>query len=233
MEQNLDRVCKLLKTYQGKDKMLRCVQYLCRFNRGWMESRTGDLVLGQSVEMIKSKNWSLFKVLMNARRAFRWFGSIPSILALYRLVKTDSCAWGEKNVILFTLNKIFMVLFPLIDHYRFFILAKWTKRHTQAQVRNVAFAFLCMAQICKSVAMIRLRSETKDRKKRQQYEWDFTKAFLGVVCIAHVSEFPILRHFTNELLCGISGSVHSAMDVYDVWRKTAPAPPKRPTKKYD
>ena len=126
-----------------------------------------------------------------------------------------------------------MVLFPLIDHYRFFILAKWTKRHTQAQVRNVAFAFLCMAQICKSVAMIRLRSETKDRKKRQQYEWDFTKAFLGVVCIAHVSEFPILRHFTNELLCGISGSVHSAMDVYDVWRKTAPAPPKRPTKKYD
>ena len=107
MEQNLDRVCKLLKTYQGKDKMLRCVQYLCRFNRGWMESRTGDLVLGQSVEMIKSKNWSLFKVLMNARRAFRWFGSIPSILALYRLVKTDSCAWVRFSLSLSPLLSLF------------------------------------------------------------------------------------------------------------------------------
>jgi hypothetical protein len=220
----MERVCKVLKTYQGKDKMLRCVQYFCRFNRGWMESSAGASILGQSGEIIKSKNWSMFKVLMNARRSFRWFQSIPSILALYRLVKSD-CVWGEKNVVLFTLNKIFMVLFPLIDHYRFFILAKWTNRHTQAQVRNVAFGFLCMAQICKSVAMLRLRSETSDRAKREKYEWDFAKAFLGVVCIAHVSEFPILRHFTNEVLCGLSGSVHSAMDVYDAWRSTAP--PKR------
>ena len=83
-----------------------------------------------------------------------------------------------------------------------------------------------MAQICKSVAMIRLRSETKDRKKRQQYEWDFAKAFLGVVCIAHVSEFPVLRHFTNEVLC-VSPDPFILLWMCMMYvRKTAPAPPK-------
>ena len=78
--------------------MLRCAQYFCRFNRGWMESSVGASMLGNEGESIMSKNWSLFKVLMNARRAFRWFQSIPSILALYRLLKTDACAWVRRSL---------------------------------------------------------------------------------------------------------------------------------------
>ena len=53
----------------------------------------GRFNVGREPENDQIEELESVQSLMNARRAFRWFGSVPSILALYRLVKTDSCAW--------------------------------------------------------------------------------------------------------------------------------------------
>jgi len=169
------------------------------------------------MNVIREKNWSLFLGLMNARRTFRWLGSLPHIVAL----SSGKCPWGTSPLDRFLLvtYRCLMVAFPIVDHYRFFVMVKWITRHTQAQIRRVAFRLLCMAHIVKAIAMYRCRARLaksgQDEGKRDAYRWQFIKASLEILCIAHVSEFPFLKAFSNEILCGASGSASCVMSLYE------------------
>eukprot|EP00939_MAST-03C_sp_MAST-3C-sp1_P002252 g2252.t1 len=217
---------KVFGSFQSKDKFVRFFQYFCRFNRGVLESTFVEMCVEKGwLKFIRKKNWALFLALMNARRTFRLLGSLPHIAAL----QSGKTPWGSSVVdkYIFVAHKVCMAIFPVVDHYRFFIMIGWVKRHTQAQVRNVAFRILCLGHILKAVAMYRcgqrLEKECAGKKSRPEsfvekagaFKRNLFKALLEIVCISHVSEFPVLKRFSNEVLCGFSGSASCALTLYE------------------
>jgi hypothetical protein len=131
-----------------------------------------------------------------------------------------------------------MIAWPIIDHYRFFVLIGWSKRHTQAQVRDFSYKLFALAQMITAYAMLRLATDdgpegpTDVAQKKQspgnsakgprgkineRHRVACVKAALTTLTIGHVSNFPGLR--LGEIVCGASGAIASAMDVYAVWPK--------------
>eukprot|EP00941_MAST-03F_sp_MAST-3F-sp1_P000399 g399.t1 len=201
---------KLLASFQGRDKIGRMVQYFCRFMKG-------ILIRCEAPEQIRALNWSLFTVLMNARRTYRWLASVPHIVSLRDGLVTKP--WGADYHALFILAKTLMITWPIIDHYRFLVLIKWSTRHTQAQVRNVSYKLFALAQIITAYVMLRkaMSHSPIDERKRSSHRQQFVKAALTSLTIGHVSEFPGLR--CGEIMCGFTGALASLIDVFKLWPK--------------
>ncbi len=111
-------------------------------------------------------NWSLFVVLMNARRVYRWLSSLPHVLALKKIFEDPSVQpWGSELHPLYIVHKALMALWPAIDHYRFFVLIKWMKgpngNYDQSPIRNFAYRFFALSQIVASIAYFRLAFNQK------------------------------------------------------------------------
>mmetsp|Transcript_31880 Transcript_31880/g.55998 ORF Transcript_31880/g.55998 Transcript_31880/m.55998 type:complete len:265 (-) Transcript_31880:219-1013(-) len=209
-----DALQKVISSFVGKDKILRLVQYLCRFNKGVLQQGILGLESGE-LKFVMEKNWDLFKCLMNSRRTFRLLNSLGTLIKLRDGIKTKP--WGDKLHPLYLLSTYLMALWPAIDHYRFLILIKWATGNSQAEVRNFSYRLFAFAQVVTCLAMAHrgYLSDEAETKAGKTARWNCTKAGLTALTIGHVSQFPGLT--TNELICGGTGVLSSAMDLYKMW----------------
>ncbi|GAB5356098.1 hypothetical protein AAMO2058_000261700 [Amorphochlora amoebiformis] len=212
---DVDAFQSVVSKFVGKDKILRLIQYFCRFNKGVLQKGLLPLAATE-LEYISKKNWGLFLTLMNARRAFRLFNSVGTLLKLRDGIASKP--WGKDLHPLYMAVQWMMALWPAIDHYRFLILIKWAEG-SQAEVRNFSYRIFAFAQVLTMIAQLYRAYLQKDldEKKRKQAKWNAIKAGLVSLTIGHVSQFPGL--ITNEIVCGGTGVASSLMDLYTIWPK--------------
>jgi len=201
LQLDADALNAVLSKFVGKDKILRFVQYLCRFNKGVFQSGLVPLE-GEDLKFAMAKNWKLFVVLMNARRTYRLLNSVPTLLKLRKGIVDKP--WGENLHPAYVISQWMMALWPAIDHYRFLVLVTWATKGTQAEVRNFSYRIFAAAQLIICAAQFSrgymVEKKEWDSKSAKTARWNCVKAGLTALTIGHVSQFPGLT--TNELICG-------------------------------
>mmetsp|Transcript_46578 Transcript_46578/g.74887 ORF Transcript_46578/g.74887 Transcript_46578/m.74887 type:complete len:269 (-) Transcript_46578:108-914(-) len=235
LRSDVDAFTKVLSSFTAKDKILRFLQYLCRFNKGIMQQ--GVLPLhAEDLKYLMEKNWSAFRVLMDARRVFRLFNSVGVLKKFRDGLKNKP--WGDNLHPLYVAAQFLSALWPAIDHYRFLILIKWAEG-SQAEVLKFSYRLFTLAQLITCLAMFikgylgeePSSEDSKEAKRQAEARWNFMKAGLTAITIGHISSFPGL--VTNEIVCGGTAMVSSAMDLYKLWPKVSLEELKMTTAKED
>ena len=204
---------RLLSTFNGRDKLLLLAFSLSRLNRGVLALPAAESALGEEErDCLLQKNNALFFSLSKARRAFRFFSSIPALLALR--AGMASKPWGESNQPFFLASKILLIGWPLIDHARYFVELGWYgETKDKVALHLAAYRMLCMAQIFAAMATVRRWQSGEGGVALK----DVIHAACGIVATGHVGKFPGLE--SNDIVAGAAGTASTLMALQKSWPK--------------
>lgn len=210
---DLSTVNTISQTYEGKDKMLRAVQFGARALYGlFARSRT------KGGRRIAAQARRLMIGFAASRRAFRWGRELPVLLNLPNSFRLAN--WQDRCLSL--AQQVSMLLFFEIDHVGSIKQMSGGMRNG-AQTIQLGLKFLTLSASLLALmglrALLKLRAENDDvsgsdnTNEQRQYMLGIFRNTLMAFQVAHVSRLKE----TSDFAVGSLGVVSSCIDLLPVW----------------
>ena len=207
----------VMKSFIGRDKVVRAVQYGSRFLRGFLPV-VGFNNLGTQFNYI-------FLRTIGDRRTYRWMNAFPSLIELSAIINgTTNWAWGKEihKKVLFTLYYVLILAWEFFDHVRWLAEVKWLNFERRFHWMRVSFSLFTAACIVSSIHHIEESyfKKHKDEKKEQLVRRNMQKFILHILTFSHIAQLtPLKGTNLGEMLCGFCGTWTSLMDLHTIWPK--------------
>ena len=206
-----------MKSFAGRDKVVRMIQYGSRFLRGFLPA-VGQISLGQQFN-------SVFLRTISDRRTYRWLNAFPTLIKLSEILNgTTSWAWGKQlhKKLLFTLYNVLILSWEIFDHVRWFAEVKWLNFERRFHWMRVSFSLFTCACIVSAIHHIeesyfkKHESEAKEKLVKRNMQ----KFILHILTFSHIAQLtPLKGTNLGEMLCGFCGTWTSLMDLHTLWPK--------------
>ena len=199
----------LFKTFNGRDKLIRLVQYGMRFLRGVSQ------VLGTKFPDVLQQ---ILSRTTADRRTFRWLNFFPTLVNLQAIFYGDEhCPWGVQlhKRILYASTKILLLVWETLDKIRWLCETRvldFEKRFYWMRVSFGLFTVACGLTAAHHAEESFLKTHDDPAKEIRSRKL-FYKFLMHVFTFGHVSS-AIPSH---DIICGILGMSTAGMDVLDLW----------------
>jgi len=213
----LNTINTLFTKSEGRDKVARFFQYLCRFVIGYL-TKTG-YEKGSSLADLNEQATNVMKQLAGARRAHRFCKEFPVIQAICAQFPLAVPSTMSKTLDLGVdlAQKISLATFMIIDHVGWLKTVKVLKGGKRAGTGTIQLGlkFFCFSNLLGCFANLKKASELPEDqqgKKPTMLQTAFKHALI-VIQTLHLSR----TYETNDMLVGAAGMISSFIDAKSQW----------------
>ena len=199
----------LFKTFTGRDKLLRAIQYGLRAIRGVSQ------LLGTQFPPVLQQ---VMLRLIASRRTYRWLSFFPALVSLQAIFNgEETWAWGTAvhKKAMYASTKALILAWQNLDKVRWLCETRvldFEKRFYWMRASFGLFTIACGLTAAHHAEEI-LFKKHDDLAKQTQSRKNLYKFLMHVLTFGHISSvIP-----SHDFVCGVLGMSTASMDLLDMW----------------